>query len=367
MSEATRIRVRSESPYDVIVGSGVRREIARQLPPGVRRVCVVHAEALLETAQEIEQELAAAGAQVSLLEVPNGERAKTAEVTSACWSALSQQGLTRSDAVVSVGGGATTDLAGFVAATFLRGIAVIHVPTTLLAMVDAAVGGKTGINTPEGKNLVGAFHEPAAVVCDLDNLRTLPRPELVGGLAEVIKCGFVSDEQILGIVESDPHGAADPTTAANRELIERAVRVKADVVSRDLREFTSSGTSVGREALNYGHTFGHAVERVERYTFSHGDAVSIGMVYVAELARLAGRLDEATARRHRDILASVGLPTAYVSGRWTQLFEAMRMDKKSRADRLRFVILEAVGRPAILEAPDPELLTAAYASVCTRA
>ena len=121
---------------------------------------------------------------------------------------------------------------------------------------------------------------------------------------------------------------------------------------------------MGREALNYGHTFGHAVERVERYTFSHGDAVSIGMVYVAELARLAGRLDEATARRHRDILASVGLPTAYVSGRWTQLFEAMRMDKKSRADRLRFVILEAVGRPAILEAPDPELLTSAYASVC---
>jgi 3-dehydroquinate synthase len=366
MSEATRIRVRSESPYDVIVGPGVRREVARQLPAGVRRVCVLHAEALLDTARGIERELAAAGVQVSLLEVPNGEQAKTAEVASACWTALGQLGMTRSDAVVSVGGGATTDLAGFVAATFLRGIAVLHVPTTLLGMVDAAVGGKTGINTTEGKNLVGAFHEPAAVLCDLDNLRTLPRPVLVSGLAEVIKCGFVSDEEILGIVESDPCGAADPTTAANRELIERAVRVKADVVSRDLRELTSTGTAVGREALNYGHTFGHAVERVERYAFPHGAAVSIGMVYVAELARLAGRLDDAITRRHRDILASVGLPTAYASGRWTQLFEAMRMDKKSRADRLRFVILEAVGRPAILEAPDSELLTSAYASICAR-
>ncbi len=359
-TNVTQIRVASESPYDVVIGAGVLSGVAGRLPAATRRVAVIFPSAQVTTGAAIRAELAGGGFEVVLLEVPNGEQAKTAEVAAACWQRLGQEGFTRSDAVVGVGGGATTDLAGFVAATFLRGIAVVQVPTTLLGMVDAAVGGKTGINTAEGKNLVGAFHEPVAVLCDLDTLRTLPAAEVASGLAEVIKCGFIADPEILRIVGADPRAAADPAAAANRELIERAIAVKVAAVSNDLREATSTGSTVGREALNYGHTFGHAVERVERYSFRHGAAVSIGMVYVAELARLSGRLDSVAADRHREVLASVGLPTTYRAGSWTQLHQAMRVDKKARGDRLRFVILEEVGRPAILADPEPALLESAY-------
>lgn len=366
MRELTRIPVRADSPYDVVIGRGVRADVADRLPAGARRVGLIHPAALAATARAVGDDLGAAGLDVTLIEVPNGEAAKTASTAVDCWQRLGRQGFTRTDAVVSVGGGATTDLAGFVAATFLRGLAVVHVPTTLLGMVDAAVGGKTGINTAEGKNLVGAIHEPTAVLCDLDLLRTLPAPELVSGLAEVIKCGFIADPEIVRIVTADPRAATDPATAASRELIERAIRVKAGVVAADLREATSTGGTVGREALNYGHTFGHAIERVERYSFRHGDAVSIGMVYVAELAQLSGRLDSGTADRHREVLAGVGLPTTYSAGRWGQLHEAMRVDKKARGDRLRFVILEEIGHPAILEDPDPALLESAYTNLCRR-
>jgi 3-dehydroquinate synthase len=229
-------------------------------------------------------------------------------------------------------------------------------------MVDAAVGGKTGINTAEGKNLVGSFHEPVGVLCDLAMLKTLDRAELVSGLAEVVKCGFIADPAILEIVERDPEAVCEADAPQLRELVERAISVKADVVSRDLREATSVGSKVGREALNYGHTLGHAIERVEHYTVRHGEAIAVGMVFSAELARLAGRLDAATCSRHHDVLSSLGLPTMYTDG-WTGLLNGMRVDKKARGDLLRFVILDAVGRPAILEGPDPSLLEAAYAEI----
>jgi 3-dehydroquinate synthase len=296
------------------------------------------------------------------VEVPDGESAKTAEVTAWCWARLGEHGLTRSDAVVAVGGGSTTDLAGFVAATWLRGVRVVHVPTTLLGMVDAAVGGKTGINTDAGKNLVGSVHEPAGVLCDLRQLATLPGAELRSGLAEVVKCGFIADPAILDLVEANPQAATDPGSAVLRELVERAVAVKAQVVAADLHERTGPG-QVGREALNYGHTLGHAIERVEGYRFRHGDAVAIGMVFAAELARRSGRLDAAVADRHREVLDRVGLPTSYRAGRWPQLHAAMALDKKARGDRLRFVVLDGVARPAILEAPQAELLASAYAAV----
>jgi 3-dehydroquinate synthase len=361
--EVTRIRVAAESPYDIVVGTGLNGELAGMLGADVQRVAVIHPRTMDAAARSVRDELAASGYEPHLVEVPDGEAAKTADVAAASWARLGRLGFTRSDAVVGVGGGATTDLAGFVAATFLRGIRVVHVPTTLLGMVDAALGGKTGINTAEGKNLVGAFHEPAGVLCDLVSLRSLGRREIVSGLAEVVKCGFIADEQILAIVESDSSLVADPTSAALRELVERAVRVKATVVSTDLRESTSHGRDVGREALNYGHTMGHAVERAEQYTFRHGEAVAIGMVYVAELARLAGRLDPATTDMHRRILESLGLPTRYGGASWGQLHDAMRVDKKSRGDRLRFVIIERVGQPAILQAPAEHLLEAAYAQI----
>jgi 3-dehydroquinate synthase len=201
------------------------------------------------------------------------------------------------------------------------------------------------------------------VLCDLASLETLNPHEVVSGLAEVVKCGFIADEQILRLVERHRESALQPGSDVNRELVERAIQVKADVVSRDLREATSTGGRVGREALNYGHTLGHAIERVERYSFRHGAAVSVGMVYVAELAGLTGRLDDTTVDRHREVLSSLGLPTTYQAGRWEQLLAAMKVDKKSRGDLLRFVVIEGIGRPAILEGPDPTLLVAAYGEI----
>ncbi len=268
--------------------------------------------------------------------------------------------------MVGLGGGATTDLAGFVAATWLRGVRVVQVPTTVLAMVDAAVGGKTGINTAEGKNLVGAFHPPAGVLCDLVALGSLPVHDRVTGLAEVVKAGFIADPRILELVETHAQALRAPeldapTLTVLRELVERAVRVKAEVVSTDLRE---AGI---REVLNYGHTFAHAIEQVERYRWRHGAAVSVGMVYAAELARLAGRLDDDVVARHRGVLEALGLPTTYPGGRWDRLLAAMRRDKKTRGDLLRFVVLDGLGRPSRLEGPDPVLLAAAYAEVSREA
>ena len=356
-AEPGRIQVGGERPYDVVIGDGLLGELPSLLGSAVQTVAVIHPRALRATGEAVRDDLAAVGLAAHAVEVPDAEEAKTAEVASFCWSVLGRIGLTRSDAVVGVGGGATTDLAGFVAATWLRGVRTVLVPTTLLGMVDAAIGGKTGINTAEGKNLVGAFHPPAGVVCDLEALRTLPANEFVAGLAEVVKCGFIADPEILQIVERNPESAVAPDGPDLRELVERSVRVKADVVSRDLRE------AGPREVLNYGHTLGHALERVEHYRWRHGAAISIGMVFAAELGRLAGRLDDATADRHRSVLSSLGLPTTYAADAWPRLLEAMKVDKKSRGSRLRFVVLNGLAKPSILEAPDPQLLAAAYSEV----
>ena len=353
----TTTRISVGGDYDVVIGNGLLQELPGLVGEAVQRVLVVHPRALATTGEAVREDLVAQGFEAYAAEVPDAEEAKTAQVATFLWGVLGQAGFTRSDAIVSVGGGATTDLAGFVAATWLRGIRVVHVPTTLLGMVDAAVGGKTGINTPEGKNLVGAFHPPAGVLCDLTTLETLPQHDFVAGMAEVVKCGFIADPVILDLVESDLEGARSAQGPHVRELIERAVRVKADVVAADLRE------SSLREVLNYGHTFGHAVEQVERYAFRHGAAVSIGMVYVAELARLAGKLDDELVERHRSVLGGLGLPTTYRGDRWPQLLDAMKRDKKSRGSMLRFVVLQDLARPARLEGPDPALLQAAYAEV----
>ncbi len=246
------------------------------------------------------------------------------------------------------------------AATWLRGVRYVAVPTTVLAMVDAAVGGKTGINLPEGKNLVGAFYEPEVVLADLDVLDTLGAHDLSSGLAEVAKAGFIADPRILEIIEADPAAVLDPPRAAHGEVVERAIAVKAEVVSADLRESTSVGKEVGREVLNYGHTLGHAIERHEGYRWRHGDAVAVGMVYAAELAAGLGRLDAATVARHRSVLAALGLPTSY-TGPWPDLRAAMNLDKKTRGSALRFVVLDYVADPGIAEAPGEDVLEAAFA------
>jgi 3-dehydroquinate synthase len=356
MDDVTRIPVPGDRPYDVLVG----RELVSALPAlidGAARAAVLYATPLKERATAVVDALTAAGLRPLPIEVPDAEAGKTIEVAARCWDALGAAGFTRTDVVVGVGGGAVTDLAGFVAASWLRGVRWVPVSTSLLGMVDAAVGGKTGVNIAAGKNLVGAFHPPAGVLCDLDAFDTLPADDLVAGLAEVVKCGFIADPAILDLIEADPAAARDPRGAVVRELVERAVRVKARVVGADLRE---SGL---REILNYGHTLGHAIEKREMYGWKHGHAVAVGLIYAAALSRLSGRLDEATAARHRSALDLLDLPTSYPGDAWPDLLAAMRVDKKTRADTLRFVVLDGLAEPGILTGPDEALLVQAYAEV----
>ncbi|WP_318206776.1 MULTISPECIES: 3-dehydroquinate synthase [unclassified Streptomyces] len=358
--EVTRIHVAASAgtdPYEVLVGRQLLGELPALIGDQAKRVAVIHPEALADTGEALRADLAEQGYEAVAIQVPNAEEAKTVEVAAYCWKALGQTGFTRSDVIVGVGGGATTDLAGFVAASWLRGVRWVAVPTTVLAMVDAAVGGKTGINTAEGKNLVGAFHPPAGVLCDLAALDSLPVHDYVSGLAEVIKAGFIVDPVILDLIEEDPQAARTPAGPHTAELLVRSIRVKAEVVSGDLKE------AGRREILNYGHTLAHAIEKNERYKWRHGAAVSVGMVFAAELGRLAGRLDDATADRHRAILESVGLPLTYRGDQWPKLLETMRVDKKSRGDLLRFIVLDGIGKPTVLESPDPAVLIAAYGEV----
>ncbi|MFD7065099.1 3-dehydroquinate synthase [Streptomyces sp. NPDC059906] len=360
VNDVTRIEIggtAGSEPYEVLVGRQLLGELGSLIGARAKRVAVIHPEALAETGDALRADLAGQGYEAIAIQVPNAEEAKTAEVAAYCWKALGQSGFTRTDVIVGVGGGASTDLAGFVAATWLRGVRWIAVPTTVLAMVDAAVGGKTGINTAEGKNLVGSFHPPAGVLCDLAALDSLPVNDYVSGLAEVIKAGFIADPSILDLIESDPQAARTPAGPHTAELIVRSIKVKAEVVSSDLKE---AGL---REILNYGHTLGHAIEKNERYKWRHGAAVSVGMHFAAELGRLAGRLDDATADRHRSILEAVGLPLHYRYDQWPKLVENMKVDKKSRGDLLRFIVLDGLARPTVLEGPDPAVLLAAYGEV----
>ena len=340
----------------MIVGTGLLGELGDLL--GARhKVAILHQPVLAQTAEAIRNHLVNNGVDAHRIELPDAEAGKDLDVVAFLWEVLGRIGIGRQDAIVSLGGGAATDVAGFAAATWLRGVDIVHVPTTLLAMVDAAIGGKTGINTDAGKNLVGSFHQPTAVIVDLAVLETLPRNELVAGMAEVVKAGFIADPVILDLIEADPQAALDPSGPVLPELIRRAIAVKAAVVAADEKE------SALREILNYGHTLAHAIERRERYRWRHGAAVSVGLVFAAELARLAGRLDAVTARRHRDVLQALGLPVTYDAGALPELLGYMAGDKKTRSGVLRFVVLDGLAKPSRLEGPDPALLAAAYGEV----
>ena len=339
----------------VLIGRALLNEIPETLH-GSKKVLIVYPQPLAATADVLADNLKSAGIQTYMAEVPAVEDAKRVEVAAFCWQIMGQGEFNRNDAVIGLGGGSTTDLAGFVAATWLRGIRSVLIPTTLLGMVDAAIGGKTGINTSEGKNLVGAFHLPDSVVIDLDTLSSLPRNELLAGMAEVVKYGFIAAPEILEIIESD-ESATDPTSEAFERLIRESVRIKTDVTSRDFKE------SGDREFLNYGHTLGHAIEHAERYKWRHGAAISIGMVFAAELSMLSGKLSEAEVSRHRSIFEGLGLPNTYRADRWPQLLDTMQRDKKARGGALRFVVLDRIGKPSILSAPTPELLFTAFQSI----
>ncbi len=298
---------------------------------------------------------------LDLFEVPDGEAGKSAEVLFALWKKLNIAGFSRGDLLVGVGGGAVTDLTGFLAATWLRGLDWIAVPTTLAGMVDAAVGGKTGINTELGKNLVGAFHSPIAVLIDLNWLDTLSDRDFAAGLAEVIKCGFIADNEILKSVDGLDIKAIRSDRSLVQSLIERAVAVKARVVSEDFKEGSL------REILNYGHTFGHAIETHSQYALRHGEAVSIGMIYVAEIAFARGLISAELLDQHREILSRVGLPTKLASSftvaDLATLTASMQRDKKVKSGRIRFVVLHEGHELARLDDVNIDELSSAYEKV----
>lgn len=359
------VQVDAGHPYQVTIESGCADRLA-EVAAGAAKVAIIHPAVMADQAARLAATLGD-GVQPLLLQVPAGEPAKTSAVLVELWDRLAEAAFTRSDLVVALGGGATTDLAGFVAASFLRGIGFVSIPTTLLAMVDAAVGGKTGINISAGKNLVGAFWEPRAVLCDLDLLGDLPAAEVSSGLAEVVKAGFTSDPRILELVEQDPVDAQDVTSVRFAELVRRGVDYKARVVSNDLREATSTASAIGREGLNYGHTLAHAIEAHHHFTWRHGEAVAVGMVFAAEVSRRVLGLSDAVVQRHRDVVASVGLPATYGGHDGDATFDELRVimarDKKARGNTLRMIGLSDLGELGLIEGPDEQVLRDAFAAL----
>ena len=350
-------------PYEVVVGQDLAVDVVRGVTGapggGAGGVALIHIPELETRAGRYEDGLRAAGLRVERITVPGGETSKSSTVLNTLWEQLGRMRMGRDGCVVAVGGGATTDLVGFAAATWLRGVPVVHVPTTLLAMVDAAVGGKSGIDTAAGKNLVGAFHPPAAVVCDLTALEALPLDELRAGLGEVVKCGFIADPVILDRVMTDPAGIVRWDSPALAELVARSVAVKAAVVGKDL---TEAGP---REILNYGHTYAHAVEAATAYHWRHGEAVAVGCVFAAEVAHRMGRLSGDVLALHRQAFSAAGLPVSFPegAGRFEELVEDMRSDKKVRAGAIRMVLLDDVARPARGLTPDAAVLREAHKAV----
>lgn len=358
-----RLTVLGARPYEVVVGQDLAVDVVRGVTGapggGAGGVALIHIPELETRAGRYEDGLRAAGLRVERITVPGGETSKSSTVLNTLWEQLGRMRMGRDGCVVAVGGGATTDLVGFAAATWLRGVPVIHVPTTLLAMVDAAVGGKTGIDTAAGKNLVGAFHPPAAVVCDLTVLEALPLDELRAGLGEVVKCGFIADPVILDRVMTDPADIVRWDSPALAELVARSVAVKAAVVGKDL---TEAGP---REILNYGHTYAHAVEAATAYHWRHGEAVAVGCVFAAEVAHRMGRLSGDVLALHRQAFSAAGLPASFPegAGRFEELVEDMRSDKKVRAGAIRMVLLDDVACPARGLTPDAAVLREAHEAV----
>jgi len=359
---ATVVPVRTASAsYQVHVGRGLLDRLGALLPPlpGAAAAAVVHPAPVAPVAVRVGRALAGRGLDVHLLEVPDGERAKRLAVVEALWRELAAVPAHRPDPVVAVGGGATTDVAGFAAATWLRGVPLVSVPTTLLGMVDAAVGGKTGVDLEAGKNLVGAFHQPSAVVADLDTLATLPAVELRSGMAEVIKAGLVADPDLAAacLERAAPAVAGDLDALA--PLVEAAVRIKAEVVGTDERE-------AGRRAvLNYGHTLGHALERLAGYRgLRHGEAVALGMVFAARVAEATGLAAPGLVEGHVELLRAAGLPAGGVGLDPDAVLEAMATDKKHGGTAgLRLVLLRAPGKAELVPAPDRALLAGAIRSL----
>lgn len=340
------ILIKAEHEYAVCVGANWR-ETVTEISKNYSKVLILAPRVIVEALglKSLESK------SLAIFTLPEGEDQKSAKTLEEIWSHCAQISLTRKDVIVAIGGGATTDIGGFAAATWLRGIDWYAIPTTVAGMVDAAIGGKTGMNTPAGKNLVGAFYSPKSVCIDFSLLKTLPKREIQAGMAEVIKCGFISDPQILELVID--------YEANIEELIERSIQVKADVVSVDFKEGKL------REILNYGHTLGHAIEKRENYKWRHGEAISIGLVFAAELGQICAGLDREIVDRHRSILTRFDLPVAYQKMAFEELLGYMSNDKKSRNSKLRFIAISKLGEPVWLEEVTSDQIALAYERICT--
>lgn len=343
------IRVHAEHEYDVVIGCEWQKSLKQSLD-SYTRVALIYSSAMRDQIKGFQPE----NTEIHYFEVADGEGAKSAQSLQSLWNWLGAAGFTRSDALVGVGGGTITDLAGFAAASWLRGIDWIAVPTTVAGMVDAAIGGKTGINSDYGKNLIGAFHSPQKVLIDTSWLKTLSDRDFAAGLAEVVKCGFIVDVQILELVKGKNLSQIRSDAVLVQDLITRSVAVKAHVVASDFKE------SFGREVLNYGHTLGHAIETHSKYSLRHGEAVAIGLVFAAQLSGVKGLLDSKSIGLHEQILNEIGLPTKYPSDAWKHLYPLLALDKKSRGHQLRFVGLSGIGKTLRIEDANESELRLAY-------
>jgi 3-dehydroquinate synthase len=343
--------------YDIHCGSGLLASVGSLVAAaGGRRAVVVADSAVTDThAARVAASLAAAGSTVYPVTVPSGEGSKSLDSLGRLWDAMAGIAVDRRTHVVAVGGGVIGDLAGFAAATFARGLALWHVPTTLVAQVDSAIGGKTGINLAGGKNLVGAFWQPRGVVSDVDTLSTLPDREYLSGLAEVVKYGVILDEAFFSWLEDHAADLVDREAAAVAHAVERSAAIKAGVVERDEREVTGL-----RAALNYGHTFGHAFETALGYgTLLHGEAVAIGMAKAARLAAAIGRIPQEIVDRQDRLLDRLRLPrsmTGLAPLDPASLIEIMGRDKKSEGGRLRFVLPSRLGEVDLVDGIEPGLV-----------
>lgn len=350
MSE--KITVSAERTYDVLFASDWRTSL-RELTQSRVRTAVVTTQSMKERIGNLE----AGDCEFTYCVIPDGEEGKSPSVLLQLWNWLAAAGFTRSDLVVGIGGGAVTDIAGFAAATYLRGIDWIAVPTSVAGAVDAAVGGKTGANLDYGKNLIGSFHSPLNVIVDISWFASLSDRDFAAGLAEVVKCGFIKDPEILSLISGRSISTLRADQGLVADLVKRSIQVKADVVGRDFTE------SYLRETLNYGHTFGHAVERHAKYSLRHGECVSIGMAFMAHLQLAQGLISQEVHDLHFSILSSLGLPVTYSQGDWLEIKALMSMDKKARGNTLRFVTITEPGNCDRLEGVADSALHEAYGKV----
>lgn len=348
------ISVHAERNYTVSTECNWRDELINIAKNRVR-MAVIHSSAMAK-AVRIDADI---DTEVFYFSIPDAEAAKNLATMSKLWDWLGAAGFTRSDLIVGVGGGAITDVAGFAAASWLRGIDWVAVPTSVAGMVDASIGGKTGINSEYGKNLIGAFHSPINVLVDFSWLTTLSDRDFCAGMAEVIKCGFIADGGIIDLLRNRALSDLRKDISRVSTLIDAAIAIKASVVSLDFKE------SFAREVLNYGHTLGHAVEIHSKFVLRHGEAVSIGMIFAAELAHVKGLLSVEIVEMHRKVLSGLNLPITYPRAAWPELLPLLALDKKTRGTSLRFVAISAIGETLRIEAPLESELRTAYERICS--